>query len=138
MTKAHRPRRGRPPNPEGRGDAYRERVMVSLTPLELKAIDAARGNLSRSVYIRSMSVTEDAQWDAPDLDGTDGAHPAWWRGCDHGVSMTVRSLTRTLDGLDDGSGAYGSSEMETMRRRILAMLAANPSRAALAATEGSK
>lgn len=59
--------------------------------------------------------------DSPQDDGTDAAHPAWWRGADHGVQMTCRKLAAVLDGLDDGQGVCSSEELETLRRRILMM-----------------
>lgn len=31
----------------------------------------------------------DIEPDDPMLDGTDGAHPAWWRGCDHGYAKGI-------------------------------------------------
>lgn len=33
--------------------------------------------------------------DDPSLDGTDGAHPAWWRGQDAGVDKAAEVLERT-------------------------------------------
>ena len=33
----------------------------------------------------------DSDWDDPVLDGTDGAHPAWWRGCDYGYFKGCQS-----------------------------------------------
>lgn len=36
--------------------------------------------------------------DDPEVDGTDAAHPAWWRGNDAGVEGATRRLTDVLDG----------------------------------------
>ncbi len=37
-------------------------------------------------------------WDDPKYDGTDGAHPAWWRGEEAGVRGAVREVRRVLTG----------------------------------------
>lgn len=36
------------------------------------------------------------QDDDPEMDGTDGAHPAWWRGCDHGVLECAKQVGSKL------------------------------------------
>lgn len=41
--------------------------------------------------------------DDPFFDTTDGAHPAWWRGCDHGFKKGLEMWQRALDGLDNES-----------------------------------
>lgn len=38
--------------------------------------------------------------DDPNLDGTDAAHPAWWRGQERGVDGTLKILAEAL-GLDE-------------------------------------
>ena len=40
----------------------------------------------------------------PELDGTDFAHPAWWRGHNNGSLGMIAAVTRILDGKDDGKG----------------------------------
>jgi hypothetical protein len=57
--------------------------------------------------------------DDPDWDATDWAHPAWWRGEEHGIGMTVLLVTEMLDGEDDGAWVYGNAALEQLRRRIL-------------------
>ena len=52
------------------------------------------------------------------MDGTDDAHPAWWRGCDHGVEMVCSVFLKALNKEDDGKGTY-HPQIETIRRRIL-------------------
>lgn len=58
--------------------------------------------------------------DEPDLDGTDFAHPAWWRGHDSCAQQIVAMLERTIKGDDNGSGVIGSAGLERIRRWILA------------------
>lgn len=58
--------------------------------------------------------------DDPELDATDFAHPAWWRGEKHGHFAAVRRLQEVLDGKDDGAGAM-EEEIEKARRDILAL-----------------
>lgn len=36
--------------------------------------------------------------DNPELDGTDAAHPAWWRGSDHGLLVCCQKINEILDG----------------------------------------
>ena len=60
--------------------------------------------------------------DDPEWDGTDYAHPAWWRGNDAGCNATVRRMLDALEGRDDGAGVLGSSEMERARRMILELV----------------
>ena len=49
--------------------------------------------------------------DYPALDGTDGAHPAWWRGCDSGSKQTALRLQHVaLYGRDGGT--YASESVE--------------------------
>lgn len=59
--------------------------------------------------------------DDPEADGTDYAHPAYWRGSDAGVRGAVMRIRQAIDGHDDGSGVIGDSDLEDVRRKILAM-----------------
>ncbi len=58
--------------------------------------------------------------DYPDADGTDAAHPAWWRGNSAGVASLCQIINGILDGKDDGSGV-ASEPWEATRRRLLAI-----------------
>ena len=60
--------------------------------------------------------------DNPWFDGTDYAHPAWWRGTDHGVKQTVKIVNEILDGKRKGEGRYGSRELSELHDRLLALL----------------
>lgn len=55
--------------------------------------------------------------DSPDLDATDGAHPAWWRGEEYGVLSAVRAVNKWLDG-ESLSGAY-REPLQMLRTRIV-------------------
>ncbi len=57
--------------------------------------------------------------DDPELDGTDFAHPAWWRGSDEAVAHVVRQLQSAIDGEDTGAGTLGHPGLEAIRRWIL-------------------
>jgi len=63
--------------------------------------------------------------DDPELDGTDAAHPAYWRGQDDGVRGVVMRIQRILDGQDDGSGVLGHEDLEKVRRRVLELVRRN-------------
>lgn len=57
--------------------------------------------------------------DDPEMDGTDFAHPAWWRGQADGVEKVAVQLGIALDGLDDGGGVLAHPGIERVRRWIL-------------------
>lgn len=65
--------------------------------------------------------------DNPEWDGTDAAHPAWWRGNDAGVAATVRILADAMDGKDNGRGVIGYAPLEALRRRVIAVRSARQS-----------
>lgn len=60
--------------------------------------------------------------DDPAFDGTDLAHPAWWRGHDHTIAVVCQKLTEMLDGRDSGAGV-ANEPWEGVRRRILDLVA---------------
>ena len=55
--------------------------------------------------------------DDPELDATDGAHPAWWRGHDHAVKAICQKINEIFDGEDNGEGA-SSEPWESVRRKL--------------------
>lgn len=62
--------------------------------------------------------------DDPETDGTDFAHPAWWRGNDRGVEAVCEIVERILDGKDtEPLGRFGYLRLETLRQRLLALVA---------------
>jgi hypothetical protein len=54
-----------------------------------------------------------------DLDATDFAHPAWWRGHENGAEMVALRIFAIIDGLDKGHGAMRNPSLERLRRRLL-------------------
>ncbi|HSF28848.1 MAG TPA: hypothetical protein VLK82_00025 [Candidatus Tectomicrobia bacterium] len=54
-----------------------------------------------------------------DLDCTDFAHPAYWRGTNVATKRVVEILSKAVNGEDDGAGAYGYEPLERLRRRII-------------------
>jgi len=56
--------------------------------------------------------------DDPELDATDAAHPAWWRGHDHTSQVFCQLVTDILDGKDTGWG-FNYEPWHTLRRRLL-------------------
>ena len=59
--------------------------------------------------------------DNPFWDGTDAAHPAYWRGQDDASAIWAVKLTEWLDGKDDMSGAH-HEPWQTIRSRIYALV----------------
>jgi hypothetical protein len=60
-----------------------------------------------------------ADW--PELDATDVAHPAWWRGHDYAVLGVCYKIKELLDGKTVGGKA--NEPWETIRQRIVALQA---------------
>lgn len=60
--------------------------------------------------------------DYPDADGTDAAHPAWWRGHEHTTAVFCQKVGEILDGKDDGRGV-SNEPWEAIRRRLIALAA---------------
>lgn len=54
--------------------------------------------------------------DNPELDGTDAAHPAWWRGEEYAVERLCREINSILDG-ESLAGVCGEP-WESTRQRI--------------------
>jgi hypothetical protein len=62
-----------------------------------------------------------AQFDDVGLDGTDGAHPAWWRGHDQTMADVCQKITAIFDRTDTGAGVC-SEPWESVRRRLIERL----------------
>ena len=57
------------------------------------------GPVSREQDIRTVAeAVKRLKPDEADFDCTDAAHPAWWRGHDHGAESICREAKRILDG----------------------------------------
>jgi len=83
-------------------DPYRGGLQVQMQPAQQQQVQVTR-----------------RLGDDPALDGTDFAHPAWWRGEEHATTMVVERLERIFAGGDDGSGVLNHDGLERLRRRIL-------------------
>ncbi len=59
--------------------------------------------------------------DSPDLDGTDFAHPAYWRGHDQAVEALCQKINKILNGHDHGHGC-SNEPWESTRRRLLKLM----------------
>jgi hypothetical protein len=60
--------------------------------------------------------------DDPDMDGTDFAHPAWWRGHDQGIALTIQAINALLDE-PPGTPLAGwcNEPWESLRKRLAAL-----------------
>ena len=57
--------------------------------------------------------------DDPTFDKTDWAHPAWFRGCDHGINKTCNLVLEMLDGKHVGPNKFINHEkLQEIYRRI--------------------
>ncbi len=55
--------------------------------------------------------------DNPELDGTEGAHPAWWRGQEHGAIGTTISMMNAFRE-ERHSGKFSNPLMNELREKI--------------------
>ena len=58
--------------------------------------------------------------DDPEMDATDWAHPAWWRGNERGVEQAANIALNLLHGMRH-TGVYGGAELEQMVKEIVAL-----------------
>lgn len=68
---------------------------------------------ARSILSAELSSLQDD----PERDGTNDAHPAWWRGNDRGVEATVEALNKVLDS-GRGGGTFGFKPLEELASRL--------------------
>lgn len=59
--------------------------------------------------------------DDPELDCTDFAHPAWWRGHDHTAAVFCAKVTEILNGKDEGKG-FNHEPWHAVRQRLIALV----------------
>ncbi len=62
--------------------------------------------------------------DNPELDCTDFAHPAWWRGNDAGVASLVQIINGILDEpflAEARGGTFGYPPLNALRTRLIAL-----------------
>lgn len=70
---------------------------------------------ARIAKILERALEDDSEWD-----GTDAAHPAFWRGQKDGVRGVIMRINEILDGKD--AGVFGDSELEKVKQRIKRLL----------------
>jgi hypothetical protein len=61
--------------------------------------------------------------DDPELDATDGAHPAWWRGYIYGVAHTVDVVIAMINGTAPSGGKFSMPELNLLAERIASLRA---------------
>lgn len=59
--------------------------------------------------------------DDPELDATDNAHPAFWRGSNYAVSVLCKDIESILTGLDTGEG-IANDPWESVRRKLIKLV----------------
>ncbi len=76
---------------------------------------------SRQIAALRAELEAARREDDPELDGTDGAHPAWWRGNDAGCASTTALIERALTrGAGPDAGGVGYAPLERVRRMVVA------------------
>jgi hypothetical protein len=94
-----------------------ERLLVTI---------AALGRSADEIRELCALARRGLERDDPILDGTDAAHPAWWRGHHHTALVFCRKVDDILDGKDNGGGA-NHEPWGALRRRLLAIAAPSSS-----------
>lgn len=79
-------------------------------------------NVNGTCALRCCQVEHLVLPDDIERDGTDNAHPAWWRGHVDGARGMTARLAEVLDGKDTGAGVLGTPEIEEVRRRMLKLV----------------
>lgn len=95
--------------------SHNQRIEIKRLIEQLTAA-TARAEAAEKEVERLRGALEEARKDNDELDGTDAAHPAWWRGNDAGVSQACAKINAILDGADVFGTA--SEPWESARRRV--------------------
>jgi hypothetical protein len=80
--------------------------------------------MAAQVYMHDCDYCDEGIEIKPEYDGTDLAHPAWWRGCDSGADNTVVVIHQMLDDIETGkekAGTFGSQKLNMLRDRLYQM-----------------
>lgn len=64
---------------------------------------------------KTTTTPDNEFWDA-----TDAAHPAWWRGCDHGSTSTAHALQAIAE-TGEHHGTFGGQEIEAAAQKIMTL-----------------
>lgn len=100
-----------------------DRLRARVAELEAERADQFTGQLveidGHTYGLRpgAARVVREALADDPELDCTDFAKPAWWRGEAYGSSAAIAAMARILDGKDDGRGV-ANEPWQSVRTRL--------------------
>ena len=83
------------------------------------AIDADKNGVSVGKAVRGV-MKSDKQWDDPEFDSTDWAHPAWFRGTLHGLHGAIRLVSDIVSGKETGVGAM-HEDGDKLRQMVLGL-----------------
>lgn len=86
--------------------------------------EIAAENKKVSAYVehwegRALKAEGSLHNDYPEMDGTEFAHPAWWRGHDHGLAVVCRKVNAILDGIE--SNGIASEPWHSLQQRLYAI-----------------
>ncbi len=108
-------------------DMYVRLYAGQLAKIEVESVEAVGRLAAAEAEVKRLRGDLAAErrltlsYDDPSLDGTDGAHPAWWRGSDAGVAGAVRIVNEALDGPLPLAGCVGGADLEAVRQRVAAL-----------------
>ncbi len=94
---------------------------------KLEKLEARVEELETYLEASTEQVRELEDKNCEELDGTDGAHPAWWRGHEHTTLSFCQLVNRILDGQDEGRG-FNCEPWGALRQRLLGLKKAVMSR----------
>ncbi len=84
------------------------------------AIDADKNGESVGKSVRGV-MKSDKQWDDPEFDTTDWAHPAWWRGSLHSLHSAIRLVGDVISGENDGTSCM-CEDADKLRQMVLELM----------------
>jgi hypothetical protein len=100
---------------------------IAYKALLINTLEASRAPNASRDFVRECNDIIKAQAerirvleqniDVPECDGTDAAHPAWWRGHEQAVASLCQLINQILDGKKRGNG-IASEPWESTRNRL--------------------
>lgn len=95
------------------------RIEAPLVDLYIRGIDPE----GSPTLMRDIALVE-AACTGEEYDGTDAAHPAWWRGHEQTTAILCQKINEILGGKDKGEGA-NHEPWGTVRRRLIKLVEQN-------------
>lgn len=93
--------------------SHNEHLNEQSTAVRTRAMIAETENGSLKKRVAELEAQSN-----PELDATDAAHPAWWRGNDAGVKSAALIVLSLLDGQEPKGGTFALPDLNEIRDKI--------------------